>query len=194
MRKLVIGEFITLDGVIQAPGGADEDRDGNFAHGGWTIPFWHDDIGAYFLESMKDCDTFLLGRKTWATHGEAFNPMPEGDSFGDVMNGMRKYVVSTTLRSAALWRNSSIISQDVPAEVKKLKAQSGKNIYLDGSSVLAHTLLLNDLVDQINLLLYPITLGSGKKLFPPAYQQTLKLLETRTFPSGVVLLRYGRIE
>jgi len=192
MRKLIVGEFITLDGVIQAPGGVDEDTDGGFTHGAWTIPYWHDDIGAHFMESMKDCDAFLLGRKTWQEHGEAFDPMPVGDAFGDVMNGMKKYVVSTTLTSASLWRNSTIISKNVVEEVGKLKAQSGKNLYLDGSSVLVHTLIQADLVDEFSLLVYPVALGSGKKLFPDGTRQNLKLLESRPFPSGVVLMRYGR--
>jgi len=192
MRKLIVGEFITLDGVIQAPGGVDEDTDGGFTHGAWTIPYWHDDIGAHFMESMKDCDAFLLGRKTWQEHGEAFDPMPAGDAFGDVMNGMKKYVVSTTLTSASLWRNSTIISKNVVEEVGKLKAQSGKNLYLDGSSVLVHTLIQADLVDEFSLLVYPVALGSGKKLFPDGTRQNLKLLESRPFPSGVVLMRYGR--
>lgn len=192
MRKLIIGEFITLDGVIQAPGGAEEDTDGGFVHGGWTMPFWHDDIGAYFVNAMQDCDTFLLGRRTWQTHGEAFDPLPAGDFFGDIMNAKRKYVISTTLKSADLWRNSSIISQDVPEEVRKLKAQPGKNIYLDGSSVLAHTLIQHDLVDAFSLLVYPLILGSGKKLFPDGARHNLKLIETRSFPTGVVLTRYER--
>ena len=192
MRKLIVGEFITLDGVIQAPGGVDEDTDGGFTHGAWTIPYWHDDIGAHFMESMKDCDAFLLGRKTWQEHGEAFDPMPAGDAFGDVMNGMKKYVVSTTLTSASLWRNSTIISKNVVEEVGKLKAQSGKNLYLDGSSVLVHTLIQADLVDEFSLLVYPVALGSGKKLFPDGTRQNFKLLESRPFPSGVVLMRYGR--
>ncbi|MCB0090676.1 MAG: hypothetical protein KDE54_22400, partial [Caldilineaceae bacterium] len=78
MRKLIVGEFVSLDGVIQAPGGVDEDTDGGFAHGSWTLPYWHDDIGAHFMQAMADTDTFLLGRKTWQTHGEAFEPMAEG--------------------------------------------------------------------------------------------------------------------
>lgn len=192
MRKLIIGEFITLDGVIQAPGGAEEDTDGGFAHGGWTMPYWHDDIGAHFVKTMEDCDTFLLGRKTWQTHGEAFDPLPPGDMFGDIMNSKRKYVVSTTLKSADLWRNSSIISKDVPEEVRKIKAAPGQNIYLDGSSVLAHTLIQHDLVDGFNLLVYPLILGGGKKLFPDGARHNLKLVETRTFPTGVVLTRYER--
>jgi dihydrofolate reductase len=156
------------------------------------MPYWHDDIGAHFMESMKDCDAFLLGRKTWQEHGKAFEPMPEGDPFGDTMNGMRKYVVSTTLKSAGLWRNSIIISHDVTGEVRRLKAQSGKNIYLDGSSVLAHTLIENDLVDEFSLLVYPLILGRGKRLFPEGGQHGLKLVETRQFPTGVVLMRYLR--
>src|SRR5512145_1621292 len=138
MRKLIVAEFITLDGVIQAPGGVDEDTEGGFIHGGWTHPYWHDDIGAHFFQAMTEADTLLLGRKTWQGHGAAFDPMPEGDPFGDVMKSKKKYVVSTTLKSADLWRNSTIISGNVVEEVRKLKQQSGQNIVLDGSSVLAH--------------------------------------------------------
>ena len=97
MRKLIVSEFITLDGVIQAPGGEDEDRDGGFTHGGWTMPFWHDDIGKRFGALMKDVDAILLGRRTYVTHAEAFEPMPPGDPFGDMMNTPHHYVVSTTL-------------------------------------------------------------------------------------------------
>src|SRR6266540_972851 len=100
MRKITVSEFVSLDGVMQAPGGADEDTDGGFAYGGWTAPYWHDDMGANFLREISRHDTLLLGRKTWQTHADAFDPMPAGDPFGDVMNGLRKYVVSTTLKSA----------------------------------------------------------------------------------------------
>ncbi len=110
------------------------------------------------------------------------------------MNGMRKYIVSTTLTSAALWRNSSVIGKNVVEEVRKIKSSAGKKIYLDGSSVLAHTLLRNDLVDELNLLLYPVILGSGKKLFPEGVRHNLMLIETRPFPTGVILLRYGRAQ
>ena len=190
MRKLIVAEFVSLDGVMQAPGGVDEDTDGGFAHGGWTWPYWHDDIGARFDQAMKECDTFLLGRKTWQGHGDAFEPMPAGDPFGDVMNNVRKVVVSTTLKSAAAWRNSSIISQNVVDEVRQLKEQSGKNIYVDGSSVLVHTLVQHDLVDEYSLLVYPVVLGGGKRVFAEGVRADLKLIETRAFPSGVVLMRY----
>ncbi len=190
MRKIIVSEFVSLDGVMQAPGGAEEDTEGGFTHGGWTWPYWHDDIGANFFQAMSDCDAFLLGRKTWQTHGAAFEPMETGDPFGDVMKAMSKYVVSTTLQSADLWRNSTIISSNVVEEIRKLKDQPGKNIYTDGSSVLVHTMARNDLVDEYSLLVYPVVLGSGKRVFPDDLRVDLKLIETKVFPSGVVLMRY----
>ena len=191
MRKIVVSEFVSLDGVIQAPGGVDEDTEGGFAHGGWTHPYWHDDIGAHFFQAMNESDALLLGRKTWQGHGSAFDPMPAGDPFGDVMNNIPKYVVSTTLTSTALWRNSTLIKSNVVEEVRALKAQPGKNIAIDGSSVLVHTLVQHDLVDEYSLLVYPIVLGGGKKLFPDGVRVNLRLLESQAFPSGVVLMRYA---
>jgi dihydrofolate reductase len=191
MRKIVVAEFISLDGVVQAPGGADEDTEGGFAQGGWTQPYWHDDIGTHFFEAMSQTGALLLGRKTWQIHAGAFEPMPEGDPFGDVMNTMPKYVVSTTLTSATAWRNSTLIKSNVVEQVRALKAQSGKNIAIDGSSVLVHTLAQHDLVDEYSLLVYPVVLGSGKKLFADGLRLNLRLLESRAFPSGVVLLRYA---
>ena len=190
MRKLIVAEFITLDGVIQAPGAPDEDTDGGFVHGGWTHPYWHDDIGAHFSQAMTEADTLLLGRKTWQGHGAAFDPMPEGDPFGDVMKSKKKYVVSTTLKSTELWRNSTIINRNVVEEVRKLKAQAGQNIILDGSSVLAHTLIENDLVDEYSLHVYPLVLGSGKRLFPDGKRVNLKLIGSQALPTGVVYQQY----
>jgi dihydrofolate reductase len=117
--------------------------------------------------------------------------MPEGDPFGDVMNTVPKYVVSTTLTSTAAWRNSTLIKGNVVEEVRALKAQDGKSIYIDGSSVLVHTLAQHDLVDEYSLLVYPLVLGSGKKLFPDGVRVNLRLIESRAFPSGVVLMRYA---
>jgi dihydrofolate reductase len=190
MRKIIVAEFMTLDGVIQAPGGADEDTDGGFAHGGWTRPYWHDDIGKHFFEAMEQADTLLLGRKTWQIHGGAFEPMPAGDPFGDVMNSIRKVVVSTTLKSAAGWRNSTLISGNIVEEVRKLKNQPGKNILMDGSSVLIHTLVENDLVDEYMLHVYPLVLGSGKRLFPAGKRSNLKLIGSQALPTGVVFQQY----
>ena len=190
MRKIIVAEFVSLDGVMQAPGGAEEDTDGGFAHGGWTMPYWHDDMGAALLEEINKADTFLLGRKTWQGHAGAFEPAPADDPFASLLNGMRKYVVSTTLKSADAWRNSTIIRENVVEEVRKLKEQPGKAIYVDGSSVLVHALAEADLVDEYHLLVFPIVLGTGKKVFPDGYTSGLKLIETKPFPSGVVLLNY----
>jgi len=190
MRKLIVAEFISLDGVIQAPGGVDEDTDGGFDHGGWTMPYWHDDIGAHFFQAMMEADTLLLGRRTWQGHGAAFDPLPAGDPFGDVMNGMRKYVVSTTLKSADAWRNSTIINGNVVEAVRDLKQQPGKNILTDGSSVLVKTLIENDLVDEYALHVYPLVLGKGKRLFSGDKRINLNLVSSQTLPTGVIFQTY----
>ena len=191
MRKLIVSEFISLDGVIQAPGGKDEDRDGGFEYGGWTIPYWHDDIGMTFGELMRETDAFLLGRRTYVTHAEAFEPMPAGDLFGDMMNAPRKYVVSRTL-TKPIWRNTEIIRDNVAESVRALKSQPGRNILTDGSSQLVHTLLEHDLVDELHLLLYPLALGGGKRILPAGLHTTFTLLSTKPYPSGVVGLHYAR--
>jgi dihydrofolate reductase len=192
MRKLIVSEFITLDGVIQAPGGADEDLDGGFKHGGWTMPYWHDDIGMAFGRLMQDVDAFLLGRKTYVIHANAFEPMKAGDPFGDLRNTPAKYVVSKTLEKGT-WRNTTIIRDDVVAAVRALKAQPGKNIISDGSSQLLQTLLAHDLVDELHLSLYPLAVGGGKRLFPEGGGLSrFSLVEAKPYPTGVVGLHYVR--
>jgi len=191
MRKLIVSEFVTLDGVMQAPGGKDEDRDGGFEHGGWTIPYWHDDIGASFGALMQDTDAFLLGRRTYVTHAEAFQPMPAGDFFGDMMNTPKKYVVSRTLTNP-IWRNTTIIRDNVIESVRALKAEPGKNILTDGSSQLVHALIKHDLVDELHLLLYPLALGSGKRVLPEGVPVKFTLESAKPYPTGVVGLHYVR--
>ena len=191
MRKLIVSEFVSLDGVMQAPGGKDEDLDGGFAHGGWTWPYWHDDIGQTFAAFMNETDAFLLGRRTYLTHAAAFEPMPAGDMFGDLMNAPKKYVVSRTLKEPT-WRNTTIIRDNVIESVRALKAERGKNILTDGSSELVHALLAHDLVDELHLLLYPLTLGGGKRLLPDGVHATFSLLSAKPYPSGVVGLHYAR--
>jgi dihydrofolate reductase len=191
MRKLIVSEFISLDGIIQAPGGKDEDRDGGFEYGGWTLPYWHDDIGMAFGALMRDTDALLLGRRTYETHAAAFEPMPPGDQFGDMMNAPRKYVVSRTLVKPT-WRNTEIIRENVIESVRALKNQPGGNILTDGSSQLVHALLEHDVVDELHLLLYPLTLGSGKRLVPAGVHTTFTLRSATPYPSGVVGLHYAR--
>jgi dihydrofolate reductase len=191
MRKLIVTEFMSLDGVIQAPGGKDEDRDGGFEHGGWTIPYWHDDIGLSFDALMRETDAFLLGRRTYEIHAAAFEPMPPGDRFGDMMNRPKKYVVSRTLQKP-LWRDTTIIRDNVIESVRALKAEPGGNILSDGSSQLVQALLAHDLVDELHLLLYPLTLGGGKRALPDGVHTTFSLKSATPYPSGVVGLHYGR--
>lgn len=180
-----------MDGVIQAPGGKDEDRDGGFEYGGWTWPYWHDDIGNSFAALMKDTDAFLLGRKTYTTHAAAFEPMPPGDKFGDMMNAPKKYVVSKTLEKPT-WRNTTIIRDNPIEAIRKLKAEPGKNILTDGSSQLVHAMLAHDLVDELHLLVYPLTLGGGKRVLPNGVHATFSLKSATPYPTGVVGLHYTR--
>jgi dihydrofolate reductase len=188
-RKLVVHEFVTLDGVMQAPGGEDEDREGGFRYGGWTLPYWHDDIGVHFGSLMPDVDAFLLGRKTYVIHAQAFEPMPPGDPFGDMMNGPAKYVVSRTLEQP-IWRNTTIIRDDVVNTIRQLKAAPGGTIMTDGSHQLVHLLLEEHLVDELQLLLYPLSVGGGKRLLPEHLHTTFKLRSATPYPSGVVGLHY----
>ena len=191
MRKLIVSEFTTLDGVMQAPGGKDEDTDGGFEHGGWTVPYWHDDIGKSFFELLEGCDAFLLGRRTYVTHAEAFEPMPEGDVFGDAMNSRHHYVVSRTLEKP-VWRNTTVIREKPIEAIRALKSQAGGSILTDGSSQLVHAMLAHDLVDELHLLVYPLVLGKGKKVLPEGVTAKFDLVSSQAYPSGVVGLHYAR--
>ena len=161
MRNLLVSQFISLDGVIQGPGAADEDTDGNFTKGGWVPPYFCPEMGEQFGALFQGVDAVLLGRRTYVGHARAFEPDPANDPF----SGMKKYVVSKTLETS-LWRDTTILRGDVVEEVKKLKATDGKTIASDGSSQLMHALLGADLVDELHLFVFPVALGSGKRLFP----------------------------
>ncbi len=191
MRKLIVSEFVSLDGVMQAPGGKDEDPDGGFEHGGWTMPYWHDNIGDSFGALMQDVDAFLLGRRTYVIHAQAFEPMPPGDPFGDLMNAPKKYVVSRTLEKP-IWRATTIIRESVVEAVRALKAQPGRSIVTDGSSQLVRTLLAHDLVDELHLLLCPVTLGRGKRLWAEDAHTGFTLRSATPYPTGVLGLDYVR--
>ena len=189
MRQIVVHEFITLDGVIQAPGGADEDTDGGFTHGGWTFPYWHDDIGKRFFDTMSRADALLLGRKTWQIHS-VFEKM--SDPFATALNAVPKHVVSTTLSDVSAWRNSTLIRDDVVGEVRRLKEQPGKDILMDGSSVLIQTLMRHDLIDELQLHVYPVALGGGKTIYPEGKRGDFMLVESAPLPTGVVFTKYRR--
>lgn len=184
MGKVVVSEFVSLDGVIEDPGGAEK-----FEHGGWTIPYWSDDIGAFKFDELMTSDALLLGRVTYEGFAAAWPGQTDEAGFADRMNNLPKYVVSTTLDKAD-WNNSTIISGNVAEEVANLKEQPGQDILINGSGKLIQSLMPDNLIDEYRLLVYPIVLGSGKRLFQGGIDTTLKLVESRVFDSGVILLRY----
>jgi dihydrofolate reductase len=191
MRKIVVSEFVSLDGVMQAPGRSDEDTSGNFKHGGWIFRFRDDQDPKYKLDELFASDALLLGRKTYEIFAAYWPKAKDAVGFADKMNNMPKHVVSTTLKEVD-WNNSGLIKTNLPEEVKKLKQQPGKDILVYGSAKLVNTLLQHDLVDELRLMVYPVVLGSGKRLFDDHAEtlKPLKLAESKTFPSGIVLLSY----
>jgi dihydrofolate reductase len=187
MRKLVVTEFVSLDGVFEDPGGAE-----GYVHGGWSMSYWSEQIGQFKTEELFEADALLLGRVTYEAFAAAWPgrqpEKPEDDPFTYRFNTMRKYVASTTLQKAD-WTNSTIISTDVADEVAKLKQRDGQNILIHGSGTLTQAMREAGLIDEYRLLVYPVILGSGKRLFG-ASRTNLKLIESKGFDSGVVAMRY----
>jgi dihydrofolate reductase len=184
MRKIVVSEFITLDGVFEDPGGAEGSKEG-----GWTTPYGNDEFMKFKHEELFNADMLLLGRVTYEDFAKARPAMKETDSFGVRMNELPKYVASTTLDKLD-WENSQLLHGDAAEEIRKLKAENGKEILVFGSGQLSNTLMQNNLVDEYRLLVYPVVLGEGKRLFKDGAYAKLKLTEARPFQTGVVLLRY----
>lgn len=194
MRKLEVGTFLTLDGVMQAPGGPDEDRDGGFEHGGWLVPFFDDRLVEIMTEWTTRAGAFLFGRKTYEIFAASWpkSTDPE-DEIAAALNGRPKYVASTTLDRVD-WNNSSLIEGDVPDAVRKLKAENGGDIQVHGSGGLIQTLLEHDLVDTLRLWHFPLVLGEGKRLFGPGtIPRSFKLVDTDRTSTGAVLHVYERI-
>jgi dihydrofolate reductase len=185
MGRIVVTEFVSLDGVMEDPGGSEHSK-----HGAWTFKFARSDEGDKFkMGEVNNAEAQLLGRVTYQGFAEAW-PKMSGDPFSDKFNSMPKYVVSQTLKKAD-WNNSTILSGDVVDEVKKLKQKVKGDILVSGSAMLAQTLIANDLVDQLNLMVYPVVLGSGKKLFGDTKDmKTLKLAESKAVGDGVLILVY----
>lgn len=189
MRKIIVLEFITLDGVMQAPGGPDEDTSGDFKYGGWTVPYFDDFSGKVMAEQMKEPFSLLLGRKTFEIFS-SYWPQHAEDWPG--INTAAKYVVSKTLTSSD-WANCIFLKGNIIREIKKLKAGKGPDLKVYGSGNLIQTLLKNDLVDELWLKIFPITLGQGKHLFEDGtIPIAFKLTGTKTSPSGVIFANYKR--
>jgi dihydrofolate reductase len=183
MRKIVAGLFISLDGVTQGPGPSDD-----FVHAGWTMPYFSNEIGAHIGAQTMASDALLLGRLTYETFRTAFAQQTGGAADG--MNNFRKYVVSTTLQSAD-WNNTTVINGDIVAEIAKLKEQPGKDITISGSTTLIQSLARHNLIDEYSLLVHPVVLGTGKRLFEEGMDKfSLNLIEARPLPNGVIIQRY----
>ncbi|MEU7242387.1 dihydrofolate reductase family protein [Streptomyces sparsogenes] len=193
--RIVISEFISLDGVVQAPGGPEEDTEGGFAHGGWTHRFFDPEVvGGAFNDALSQADALLFGRRTWQTMAAAW-PDRAGDPFADRMNSIRKYVVSNTLRDDELtWDNTTRIpGEEAVGRLGELREAEGGDLLLMGSPTLARTLLHEDLVDELRLMVMPVILGGGKTIFPgDGVLRTLELVSTVTSGTGVQVSTYRR--
>lgn len=191
MRKLIVVEFLTLDGVMQAPGAPNEDREGGFEHGGWQMRYFDDVMGEATTQGTASTGGFLLGRKTYEIFASYWPNQPDDDPYASVLNPLHKYVASTTLTEPLEWANSTLIKGDVADAVRKLKEEPGKDLYVLGSGDLVQTLMENDLVDDYNVMIHPIVLGSGKRLFRDGGPTIpLELVDSRTSTTGVVIATY----
>jgi dihydrofolate reductase len=203
MRKLVAGTFVTLDGVLQAPGGPDEDREGGFRHGGWLVPYFDDTFLEFMTEWTRSAGAFLLGRKTYDIFASSWpNATDPADVIATALNTRPKYVASRTPRELT-WNPSTQLEGDVAAAVASLKAQDGGEIQVHGSGNLLQTLLAHDLVDTLRIWQFPVVVGTGKRLFGEGtVPRRFRLVETRLNTTGAVLhvyeregeLRYGEVE
>jgi dihydrofolate reductase len=190
--RIVIIEFISLDGVVQAPGGADEDTDGGFAHGGWSHPFFDEAVGGGFDDALTNADALLFGRRTWQSMAAAW-PERAGDPFADRMNAIPKHVVSATLGDDELtWNNSTRIPGDqAVARIRELHEREGGDLVVMGSPTLVRTLLSEGLVDELRLMIEPVILGGGKSIFSDdGSLRTLELVSTITSGTGVHVATY----
>jgi dihydrofolate reductase len=185
MRKLIATEFVTLDGVMEAPG--TEESLG--ALGGWSFLHWNDEAGQYKFDELFATGALLLGRVTYQIFAAAWPTITDEKGFADRMNRLPKYVVSTSLDRAE-WNNSTLIKANVPEEIARLKQQDGQDILLHGSADLVQTLRQHDLIDEYRLMVFPVILGVGKRLFPDGGKTPLKLVDSKTFSTGVVVLTY----
>jgi len=195
MARLVVVDMLSLDGVMQAPGGPDEDRSGGFEHGGWAMPYFDEVAGEEAAKSMAETSAFLFGRKTYEIMAAYWPNHPDDDIFSNVLNSLPKYVASTTLDEPLEWAGSALLKGDVAEAVATLKEEHDGNVVVLGSGQLARYLQEHDLVDQWSLTIHPLLLSGGKRLFAEAAaMQPLRLVDSKTSTTGVILATYQRVD
>jgi dihydrofolate reductase len=197
MRKVIVNEFTSLDGVVQAPGGAEEDTSGGFAHGGWHMRYMEDEVAQQWaLASIVEAGGFLLGRGTYEIFAAYWPKAPEEEQVvADPLNTKPKYVASTTLSEPLEWQNSRLLDGDVAESVAALKREDGDDVHVIGSSKLVQTLIEHDLVDELRLMIDPVLLGGGKRVFrDDGALRPLRLVESETTPTGAILATYASTE
>ncbi|MGY1849634.1 MULTISPECIES: dihydrofolate reductase family protein [unclassified Blastococcus] len=194
MRPLVVTTFLTLDGVMQAPGGLGEDPSGGFRHGGWLVPFFDEDMGAQMEAWFAPAEDFLLGRGTYEIFAAHWPKVPtEGDPVGTALNTKTKHVASRTSTSLD-WDTARLLDGDVPSAVRDLTNRDGGELQVHGSAGLVHTLLQEDLVDELRLITFPVVVGEGKRLFPGgAAPRTWRLVSSTVTTTGAVMAAYRRV-
>ncbi len=192
MGRIVVSEFLTLDGVMQGPGGPDEDREGGFEHGGWQGPYWDDaSQGAAVDAAMKSTGGLLLGRKTYDIFAGYWPNADADQDFAEVLNALPKYVVSTTLEEPLSWQNSTLIKERVPETLAELKGQMDKDLLVFGSGGLVQTLIQHGLIDRYLLMIHSVVLGSGKRLFREGLPKTgLRLVDSEIASTGTLIVTY----
>jgi dihydrofolate reductase len=189
--RVIVSEFLTLDGVMQAPGLPDEDRSGGFENGGWWIQYSDEIAGNAIVEAMGATSGLLLGRRTYEIFAGFWPSAPADDPIAPTLNNLPKYVVSATLEEPLSWDNSQLIKGDVAEEVTKLKQEPGNELQVIGSGELVQTLMDHDLVDEYRLMITPLVLGTGKRLFRDGRPRTgLRLVESKTSSTGVLIATY----
>lgn len=192
MRKIIVGAFVTLDGVMQSPGGPTEDPSGNFTHGGWLPPYFDGVVGDAMGELMGEPFDLLLGRKSYDILG-GYWPKQKGDPTSEKFDRITKYLASRNPDVDAHWQNTHVLGPDVVTALREIKQQDGPALITQGSADFLKTLFSNDLVDEITMLIFPIVLGYGKRLFAEGISPAgLKLISSKTSPSGVTINRYAR--
>jgi dihydrofolate reductase len=193
MRKVIVNEFMSLDGVVQAPGAADEDTSGGFEHGGWHLRYFDDTSQKWVVQSIVEAGGYLLGRRTYEIFAAYWPTAPEEEQvIAEPLNTKPKYVASTTLTEPLEWQNSTLLQSDVANAVAALKQEDGEDVHVIGSAQLVQTLIESDLVDELRIMLDPLVLGGGKRIFrDDGALKPLRLVDGQVTTTGAILATYA---